>query len=136
MLQPHDRIDKRLPVRIVKMQRKVSILDTGARERFEQFLCARRRAHARRIGDRDFVDAHGEQVGGDLGDGVRVGLGAFVRATEGDGDVASDAQVARFGRGDQGLEAVEGFLDRAVGVGFGEGFGGGGEEGDFGGEGV
>ena len=64
-----------------------------------------------------------------------VDVGTFVGAAEGDGDVAADADVFGLCKGEEGFEAGEGVGDCAVCVGFGEGVGGGGEDGDFGGEG-
>ena len=106
VLEPDERVDQRLAVRVVEVQRQVLVDDPRGRQRLEQLPRPRRRAHARRVRDRHLVRAHLQQRGRHLGDAVRVDVRPFVRTAERDGDVAPDADVLGFGEGEDRLEAL------------------------------
>lgn len=124
-------IDQSLAVRVVEVQRQILVFDAGGRQRAQEGLGARGRAHARGICDGDLLGAHLEEGGADFGHAVGVDVGAFVGAAERDGDVGAGGEVVGLRFGDEGAEAGEGFGYGAVCVSLGEGFGRGEEEGEF-----
>src|SRR6266851_2615402 len=75
-----------------------------------------RRADADGVAERDFVAAEIPQYPRDVHHGLRLHL-AVIGAAEHAGDIAAHLDAVSLGSDDDGLEAVDGFGDRAIDIG-------------------
>lgn len=131
VLERDQRVHERLAEGVVEVHGEVLVQHARFPQRLQQLARARRRPHARRVRHADLVRAHLEQLHRQVGDVVGVRVGPFERTPQRYGDVRPHGVPGFPAIGHQRGEALQAFLDRAVGVPLAEGFGRGHEDGDL-----
>jgi len=105
VLQRRHDIRERETVGVVEVEREFVDGDFKVvQERAKQERRFGGRALAGGVGDGDFGGVEVEEFESEGGDGVERGVGAFVGAAEGDGDVGADGKGVGFGGCDERFE--------------------------------